>query len=248
MANMLDAINILYTQKDAINRQICLFSICGIIGLLNGILSLNQQNFIEINLIQKFLFAGLIILFGLFLVGYETIFLHSRELPDINMESFKIAFNKIPFIVFLLGVPLAIISVFTKYQYLAFCFDTILAIPLTMAQAGFSYHYNNDDFKLLFKKFTVKEYFLLLVKRLWVVISAYIITLFIIFILFFAVGIILAIIYKGDASSISFVISSQQTTIAKLSNFITAILLTYTLAIGTLVWDYELVKTNERED
>ncbi len=248
MANMLNAIKILYTKKDSINRQVCLFSMCGMIGLINGFLSLNEQSIIEINLIQKFLFAGLIILFGLFLTGYETLFLHSRELPDINFDSIKIALNKIPFIVFLLDVPLVIISAFTKYQYPAFCLGTLLAIPLTMAQAGFSYKFNNDDFKLLFKKFTVKEYFLLLIKKLWVVISAYIITLFVIFILFFAIGIVTAVIYKGDVSSINFVISSQQTTITKLSNFLTAIILTYTLAIGTLVWDYELIKTKERED
>ena len=53
--------------------------------------------------------------------------------------------------------------------------------------------------------------------------------------------------FKGDTSSISFTISSQQTVIAKLSNYVTAILLTYILAIGVLVWDYEVVKINDNK-
>ena len=46
----------------------------------------------------------------------------------------------------------------------------------------------------------------------------------------------------------SMAISSQQVTIAKLSNYIASILYTYIISIGILVWDYELLKTYEREE
>ena len=104
MAKMFEALNILYTGKDAINRQICLFSICGIIGLLNGYLALGEQNLNEVLLWQKILFGILILIFGLFLIGYETVFMHTRELPDINFDIFKIGIKKIPFIIFLIGI------------------------------------------------------------------------------------------------------------------------------------------------
>lgn len=247
MAKMFEALNILYTGKDAINRQICLFSICGIIGLLNGYLALGEQNLNEVLLWQKILFGILILIFGLFLIGYETVFMHTRELPDINFDIFKIGIKKIPFIIFLIGIPFVLVSLFTKYQYTAFCIETLIAIPLTMIQAGFSYNYQENEISQLFKKYTVKDYFVLLVERLWIVIASYVITFFILFVIFFIGGTIIAIMFKGDVSTISFTVSSQQTVIAKLSNYVTAILLTYILAIGVLVWDYEVVKINDNK-
>ena len=116
-----------------------------------------------------------------------------------------------------------------------------------MIQAGFSYNYQENEILQLFKKYTVKDYFVLLVERLWIVIANYIITFFILFVIFFIGGTIIAIMFKGDVSTISFTISSQQTVIAKLSNYVTAILLTYILAIGVLVWDYEVVKINDNK-
>ena len=83
---------------------------------------------------------------------------------------------------------------------------------------------------------------------LWLGISAYMIAIFVIFALFFTLGFIIAILYKGDAASIGFMISSHQVVIGKLSNFITTILFTYTITISSLVWDYEIIKINESED
>ena len=36
MARMLEAVKNLYKGSDVINRQICLFSVCGILGLIIG--------------------------------------------------------------------------------------------------------------------------------------------------------------------------------------------------------------------
>ena len=69
-----------------------------------------------------------------------------------------------------------------------------------------------------------------------------------IFIIFFIIGIVLAIYFKGDINTITLTISAQQTAVAKLSNYITSILLIYTLSIGVLVWDYEMLKTYESEE
>ena len=117
-----------------------------------------------------------------------------------------------------------------------------------MLQAGFSYNYRNNDAGILFRKFRVKEYFMLLIKRLWVVIVSHIVTFVFIFIIFFIIGIVLAIYFKGDINTITLTISAQQTAVAKLSNYITSILLIYTLSIGVLVWDYEMLKTYESEE
>lgn len=247
MAQMLNGLKKLYSGDKAFERQLSLFSICGIAGILSGYLNSATQGIIEISNIQKIIFTILLIIFGLFFIGYETIFMHSREIPDIDTNSFKLALKKIPFIIFLIGIPILLVSLFTKYQYTAFCIETIIAIPLTMMQAGFSYNYNNSEYNLLFHKFRVKEYFLLLIKRLWVVLLSYITTYFTIFIIFFIIGIIIAIYYSGNLNTISLTISSQQIAIEKLSNYIASILFTYILSIGILTWDYEILKTYEVE-
>lgn len=53
VARLLEGVKNLYKGKDAINRQICLFSICGIIGLVNAYLALGIQNINEVTLLQK---------------------------------------------------------------------------------------------------------------------------------------------------------------------------------------------------
>ncbi len=248
MTQMLNGLKRLYTGKNTLPRQISLFSICGIAGLLNGYFALETQGLTEAGIAQKVIFAVFLIIFALFFTGFETLFMHDRELPDIDMRSFKLALRKIPFLIFLAGLPFLILSLFTKYQYAAFCIETIISIPLTMLQAGFSYNYRNNDAGILFRKFRVKEYFMLLIKRLWVVIVSHIVTFAFIFIIFFIIGIVLAIYFKGDINSITLTISAQQTAVAKLSNYITSILLIYTLSIGVLVWDYEMLKTYESEE
>ncbi len=247
MAKMREALACLYKGENALPRQICLFSICGVAGLINGYMSLVEQYYNDANIYLKIGLAVLIILFSFFIVGFETEFLHTRKIPDSDMNIFKIAAKKIPFIIFLICIPLYMISIFSKYQYLAFCIETLLAIPLTMMQAGFSYNFENADAFKLFHKFNVKDYFMLLIKRLWVVIAAYAITLFAVFVIFFITGLTIALFFKGDINSITLALSAQQTQLAKLSNYITAILLIYTLAIGILVWDYELIKTYEEK-
>lgn len=248
MTQMLEGLKKLYCGEKAFERHLSLFSICGIVGIFSAYIALANQEIIEISNIQKLGFATIPIIFTLFFIGYETIFMHTREIPDISLDSFKIALKKIPLIISLISICILIISLFTKYQYPAFCGEMIIAIPLTMMQAGFSYNYNNSEYKLLFHKFRVKEYFLLLIKRLWIVILSYITTYFLIFVIFFVIGIIIAIYYKGNLSTISLTISSQQVTVEKLSNYIASILFTYIVSIGMLTWDYELLKTYEREE
>lgn len=248
MAKMREALACLYKGENALQRQICLFSICGIAGLINGYMALVEQYYNDATIYLEIGLALLIILFSFFIVGFETEFLHTRKIPDSDINVLKIAAKKVPFIIFLIMIPLCMISVFSKYQYQAFCIETLLAIPLTMIQAGFSYKFENSDAFKLFHKFNAKDYFMLLIKRLWVVIAAYGITLLAVFVIFFIVGLTVALIYKGDVSTISLALSAKQTQIAKLSNYITAILLVYTLTIGVLVWDYELIKTYEAKD
>ena len=248
MARLIEGIKILYSGKDWINRQICLFSVCGILGIINTYLALEMQSVNEVTIAQKILFGTLNILFYLFFIGYETIFLRSRELPDISLEVFKVGLKSIPFIVFLISIPITMLSLFSKQHYFAFCADTILAIPMVMLLAGFSYNYDNNEICKFFKIFRAKEYFTLLIERIWVVIMCYIITLSIIFAKLVVVCLIIAFTYKGDVSTIGLLLSSKMIIIAKLASYIIIVLLTYILSIGTLAWDYELITTGEEKE
>lgn len=248
MARLLEGIKTLYSGKDYVNRQICLFSICGIIGLVNAYLALGMQNINEVTILQKVLLGILNLLFGLFFVGYETIFLHTRELPDINLETIKIGLKKVPFIMFLISVPITLLSLFSKWHYAAFCADTLLAIPMVMVLAGYSYNYNTNKSFQLFNKFRAKEYLTLLLERIWVVIMSYMVTFSIVFLMFFIAGIIIATIYKGDVTTVGLLLSSKQVIISKLTSYVTVILLTYILSIGILAWNYELITTADQKE
>lgn len=247
MTQMINGLKILFSGQNTFFKQVTLFSVCGIAGLLNAYLSLGIiEDINEVTLLQKILLPAILIIFSMFLIGYETIFMHSRQLPEIDFECFKLFIHRVPAIVFLIGIPLYLISLFTKYQYSVFCIETIIAIPLTIMQAGFSYSFDDKDYNKLFKIFKIKDYFFLLLKRLWITISCYIISFLLLFITFFIIGFIASYVYKWDISSLGMLISSQQTVIMKLSTYILLILLTYTTSIGTLVWDYEVVKTAEK--
>lgn len=243
MTRMLEGFKYLYSGVNWKQRQLTLFSICGITGLF---FALYSQDMTDLTIWQKIIFTAILALYGLFVTGFEILFMHERRIPDTDLRSFKLALNKIPFIVFAAGIPVLLINMFTQYQYLAFSLSIFLAIPLTMMQAGFSYDYNNNDYLKLFKKFTIKDYFFLIITKLYLTIVPYLITYILIFLIFFVIGIIIAFTYKGDISSLGLTISGHQVMIVKLSNFISNILLYYALTISTLVWDYELITTYEK--
>ena len=245
---MIEGIKKLYTGEKTFSRQLTLFSVCGIIGLFNALVSLDKLALAEVTLLQKCAFLFVWILFAFFLTGYETLFLHERHIPEIDMRSLKIVLSKTLFCVFLFSIPLALVAMFfPKFTSVAFFVEICLSVPLTMLQAGFSYNFQDSDAGMLFAKFGIKEYFTLVFKRLWAIVLSYLITYTLVFLIFFVVGLVVALIYRADLTSIGFIISAQQTLIAKLSNFISGIFLMYFLTIGTLVWDYELIKTYERE-
>lgn len=94
MAKMREALEYLYKGQNAISRQICLFSICGLVGLINGYMALVEQFYNEASIYLKIVFASLIILFGFFIVGFETEFLHTRKIPDTDLNVLKTAAKK----------------------------------------------------------------------------------------------------------------------------------------------------------
>ncbi len=238
-----EALSKLYKGREAFSRQLLLFSVCGIVGLFNAYVTIMGAE--NVNLLEKCAYGILWILFAFFFTGYETLFLHERELPEADMRSFKLPLNKLLFLIFLAGVPLFFTAFFTKYAGLAFVVEMLLTVPLTTLQAGFSYNFNNDDAYSLIKHLNFKNYILLILKRLWVIICSYVIVFTLIFLIFFIAGVVVAVMYRGDAGEIGFTISTNQHLITKLSQFITGILLVYFLTIATLVWDYELVKNLE---
>ena len=120
MTKMIEALNRLYNVRYAISRQISLFSICGIAGILQGSIILGIKQVNDITSIEKILYTLIIMIIAIFLVGYEVQFINERRIPDTDLRSFKLALNKIPFIVFAAGIPVLLINMFTQYQYLAF--------------------------------------------------------------------------------------------------------------------------------
>lgn len=245
---MIEGIKRLFSGEKAFSRQLTLFSICGIVGLFSAFISMEKSLLAEVTLLQKCVYQFIWIVFAFFLTGYETLFLHERHIPEIDMRSLKIVLNKTLLLVFLMALPLGFTAMFfPKFTAVAFFIEICLSVPLTMLQGGFSYNFSDDDAGILFDKFGIKEYFVLVFKRLWLIILAYGLTYFVVFMVFFIAGLVLALVYNGEVSTVGLLISSWQTAIAKLSSFLAGILLMYFLTIGTLVWDYELIKTYERE-
>lgn len=243
---MIEGIKKVFTGKDVLARQISLFSICGIAGLINGYFALYSENISGLSLTVNVILTAFLILFSLFFTGYEVLFFKERELPDIDMRSFKIALRKIPFIVFLVGIPFLLISLFTKFSMAVFVFESLLMIPLTMLLAGFSYNSDNNDAKLLFEKFDVKDYVILFLKWFLVVGVCYALTLILVCLISIIGGLVIVVIHKADANAVVMLISAHMTAIAKLTSYLTGILLIYLLSIGTLVWNYEVIKTYEK--
>ena len=242
---MREGLSILFSGKDAFQRHLSLFSVCGTVGIFDAfIVSKGIEN---ASMIEKCGYISVWMIFALFFIGFETKFLHIRRLPDVDLDSFGLAFKKVLFLIFLAGIPLIFAKFNSAFLYPAFFFELILAVPFTAVQAGYSYKYDSNDALMLFKKLTLNDYLTLIFKRLWIIISAYTVVFSLIFVLFFTTGIFLAIIYQGDTTTIGFEISANRHIIEQLSSYISEILLVYALTVGTLVWDYELLKTYESE-
>ena len=209
MVKMCEGFSRLFSGKDAFPRQLTLFSICGIVGLMQGYITLG-----ETDSFGKYVLATVSIIYALFITGYEILFMRERQIPDIDMRSIKIFKYKIPLIVFAICIPLTVTPIFLPHcQKYAFVLETLFAIPLTMLQAGFSYNINDNDWNMLFKNFKISDYLLLYIKRFWVVILAYVITYLSIFCIFFIIGFTITILNKGDLSEIGMLISSREYTI-----------------------------------
>ncbi len=244
--NFTDGLRSLFKGKDSFSRQIMLFSICGTIGLLDVYLSIMEPN--NLNIYSQIIFGGIWVLFGMFVMGYEVVFLHERELPDIDFRPLKILLKK-PLVYFLLFIiPLSLVKLFPQYMKIAFILEMLLAVPLTMIQAGFSYNYSNSETFKLFEDAKLKDFVVLFFKRIGLIILGYLFVSIVVFILFFILGFVIAVVLRGNSDSLILLLSSQQFIIVKLSNFISGILLIYVLTNATLLWDYDLIKTYEREE
>ena len=245
-----EAFNKLYKGEEAFSRHLSLFSLCGIIGLYDAyVLNTGIES---LGLIQKAGYALVWVLYSLYFVGYETIFMHERKLPEIDSNPLKIIFNKPLLLVIGVSILLLIAKFLPEYLGIAFLLELLLAVPLTAIQAGFSYNYNSDDVLPFVKSFSIGEYFGLLFKRILFFICAYFLVSVIIFVIFFVFGFVIGFggvaLHLFEVADVSLMIGSLQAIITKLSNYISGILFVYILSITCLVWDYELIKMKERED
>ena len=245
-----EAFNKLYKEDNAFSRHLSLFSLCGIIGLYDAyVLNTGIES---LDIIQKTGYALVWILYSLYFVGYETIFMHERKLPEIDLNPLKIIFNKPMLFVVGVSILLLVAKFLPEYLGIAFLLELLLAVPLTAIQAGFSYNYNSEDVLSYIKRFSLNDYFSLLFKRILFFICTYVLVSVIIFVIFFVFGFIIGFggvsLHLFEASDVSLMIGSLQVIITKLSNYISGILFVYLLSITCLIWDYELIKMKERED
>ena len=245
-----EAFNKLYKGEEAFSRHLSLFSLCGIIGLYDAyVLNAGIES---LGLIQKAGYALVWVLYSLYFVGYETIFMHERKLPEIDSNPLKIIFNKPLLLVVGVSILLLVAKFLPEYLGIAFLLELLLAVPLTAIQAGFSYNYNSDDVMSYVKRFSLNDYFSLLFKRILFFICTYVFVSLFIFIIFFVFGFVFGFggvaLHLFEAADVGLMIGSLQAIITKLSNYVSGILFVYLLSITCLVWDYELIKMKEREN
>ena len=240
---IIEGLKKIYSGHDAFTRHLSLFSICGIAGLVDVYVTTEGLN--SLNLISLIFYMLFGLIFALFITGYEIIFLRERELPDIDFRAFKLLLNKPLMLVAFITTFLVFGKLFPQFAQMLLLFELILAVPMTLIQGGFSYNYDENEAFSLFTKLSVKNYFILFLKRFGLIILSYLIISLIIFVIFFVLGICIVIAHHSDMQAIGLSISSMQFAVSKLSNFISGTLLVYILSISTLVWDYELIKTFE---
>ena len=243
-----EAFKKIYSGEDVSSRHLALFSLCGIVGLYDAYIL--NSGIDSIGLYEKIGYASVWILYSIYFVGYETIFLHERKLPEIDTNSFKIVCNKPLMLVVGISILMLIAKFLPEFVGITFILELLLAVPLTAIQAGYSFNYNSDNVLPFVKLFSIGDYIMLMLKRILFFTCAYIFVSTVIFIIFFVVGFIIGFsgvsLHLIDASDISMIVSSYQVIITKLSNYISGILFVYVLSIICLVWDYELIKMKER--
>lgn len=245
-----EAFQKLYNGEDVFSKHLSLFSLCGIIGLYDAYVLNSGIN--SVGLYEKIGYAIVWTLYSIYFVGYETIFLHERSIPEVDLNPLKIVFNK-P-LLFVVGISILLLTAKFLPQYLglAFLLELLLAVPLTAIQAGYSYNYNTDDILPFVKSLSMRNYLSLLMKRILFFICAYLFVSTVIFVLFFVFGFIIGFggvtLHLFEVSDVSLMMSSIQSVITKLSNYISGILFVYVLTICCLVWDYELIKEKDNEN
>ncbi len=244
---MFEGLKRVFSGKDVLARQISLFSVCGIAGLINGHFALSSSGIVNSALSIKIIFSLLLVLFYLFFTGYKVLFLREGELPDIDMRAIKLAFKKIPFIVFLISAGILSLNLYTHLAVLTFLVEVLFVVPIAMMLTGFSYNYENKDAGLLFQKFSAKDYLMLLIKWLIVITACYALTLLIVVAIAVAAGIVYAIMTGIDASEFINLVSMNKLMLAMFANYVTGIVFTYILTIGILTWNYEVLKTAEKK-
>lgn len=230
----------------SITRQLTLFSICGIMGLADIYVILN--GFWNLALWAQITYVVLWLLFIMFFTGFEVIFLHERELPEADFRSFKIVFSKVLLAVVLFQVAIFALKLLIIDSWVIMFFDTLIAIPLVALQAGYSYNFDENDAFSLLKRTNLKDFILLFIKRVFVILVSYIIVFFIVVTALIGLAIGILIASKGSSEAILYVFSSQQLILARLVLYVAGILLCYVVTNATLMWDFELIKTYESKE
>lgn len=240
-----ESIGKVFGGNKSISRQLTLFSICGILGLAEIYVMLS--GFDNLALWAQICYIALWLLFILFFTGYEVIFLNERELPEIDMRSYKIVFSKVLLAVVAFQLAIFALKLTTiNAWFMLFC-DILIAIPLVAIQAGYSYNFSEEEAFSLLKRTTLKDFIFLFFKRAFIIFMSYFLVFITVIIALVGLAIGILIASKGSSEAILYVFTSQQVILAKLVMYVAGVLLCYTLTNGALMWDYELIKTYENK-
>ena len=246
MAYLKEGIKKTFSGTDVLARHITLFSVCGIAALAEIFIGFAKQDLTVITIKQKVICSLIILLFTLFFTGYEVLFMKEREIPDIDMKVFKIFSNKIMFFVFFINAIITAMSIWTNFEYPLFISGFLLIVPLTMLQTGFSYNFDECGAFEFLKKFNLKDYIILSLKALWVFLVCNLVALGIVFVIILIALLIYLLVNHAEMLSAFMNIISHQIIITKLFYYLNGIVLTYVLTLGNLAWDYELIRTFEK--
>ncbi len=228
-----------------ISRQLTLFSICGILGLAETYVDLN--GFWNLALWTQIAYVVLWLLFIMFFTGFEVIFLRERELPEIDFRSLKVVFSTLLLSVVLFQSAVFVLKFADLNNWVLTLFDVLIAIPLVALQAGYSYNFDENEAFAFLKRTDLKDFLLLFLKRIFVILVSFIIVFFIVTTALVGLAIGILIASKGSSEAIIYVFLSQQVILTRLVIYLAGILLSYVIANGALMWDYELIKTYENK-
>lgn len=243
----------LYKEKDALDKQISIFSLLGIFSIAMTYISLEHAYDTYISNIKVCIILTLYILWHMYFFCYETKFLNnalnSRDtiLPEINLEPLKILKDVTPLAITLISTTLILFILHNpqKAFYYSTISDIVISFFITIFQMGYAKNLSNKEIIEPFKKIKNIDFIKYFFKRIWIYIGTALMSYGIVFLgmlVLTVIAIVSGFINSQTFTDLIFSAQSSQMALVKLSTYSTNILYYYLSIMGLLAWDYDLAK------